>query len=82
MKAIQSFPSISAVWYYTAMSLVLVYCYQLMFKSRRVNKKLTSLLFYGALSVLLLLALLMSSVDIVSCSLWESSVEKELQLGE
>ena len=52
------------------MSLVLVSCYQLMFKSRRVNKKLTSLLFYGALSVLLLLALIMSSVDIVSCSLW------------
>lgn len=64
------------------MSLVLVYCYQLMLKSRRVNKKLTSLLFYGTLSVLLLLALLMSSVDIVSCSLWESSVEKELQLGK
>ena len=40
-------------------------CYQLMIKSQRVNKKLSTLLFYCLLAVLMNAAFFLSAVDIV-----------------
>lgn len=60
-----------AIWYYTALALTLTGCYQLMIKSQRVNKKLSTLLFYCLLAVLMNTALFLSAVDIVGLFEWE-----------